>query len=109
MTPTPPIAGRIHVDRPHIFEDDKDTADRLAILLSVCGHHVKIARSGPEGLKFVLDARPEVIHLDPGLPSINGYEVASRLRATEGIQDALIVTISGYGRASGRDPDRGRH
>jgi two-component system CheB/CheR fusion protein len=73
------------------------------MLLSLRGHQVEIARSAPEGLKIALDVRLEIILRDLGRPSINGYEVASRLRATEGFEDVLILAIPGYGMASDRE------
>jgi len=86
-----------------IIEDEADTANSLAMLMRLRGHQVGVARSGPDGLKAALEARPEIILLDLGLPSLSGYEVASHLRATGEFEDVLIVAISGYGRRSDRD------
>src|SRR4051794_8440854 len=66
------------------------------------GHRVAVARSGLEGLIVALATRPEVILLDIGLPDLDGFEVASRLRATGEFDGVLIIAITGYGTESDR-------
>ena len=73
-----PVAPR----RILIIEDNADAADSLARLLGIYGHRVDVARSGYAGLAAAIATRPEVILLDLGMPGLDGYEVASRLRAT---------------------------
>jgi CheY-like chemotaxis protein len=85
-----------------IIEDEEDTAVSLARLMSLGGHDVTVARSGPEGVKLAIETRPEVILLDLGMPKMDGYQVASRLRATGDFDDVLIVALSGHGMASDR-------
>lgn len=80
-----------------LVEDCADNADILARLLKFRGHHVQVARSGPEGLESAAATRPEVILLDLALPLMNGCEVASRLRATGEFDDLLIIAITGHG------------
>src|SRR4051812_36711091 len=86
-----------------IVEDVADYADSMAMLLRLLGHQVAVARSGLEGLMVALATRPEVILLDIGMPDLDGFEVASRLRATGKFDGVLIVAITGYGRASDRE------
>ena len=59
------------------------------------GYVVDVAHDGPSGLKAAHDFRPDILLLDIGLPGIDGYELARRLRA-DGFASAFIVAISGY-------------
>src|SRR4051794_15820107 len=86
-----------------IVEDVADYADSMAMLLRLLGHQVAVARSGFEGLIVALATRPEVILLDIGMADLDGFEVASRLRATGEFGGVLIIAITGYGRASDRE------
>src|SRR3954468_8618333 len=97
---TSPVAPR----RILIVEDHADTADTLAAFLRYKGHRVDVARSGFEGLVVAIATRPEVILLDLGMPGMDGCEVASRLRATGGFDDVLLIAVTGYG----LDADRRR-
>lgn len=85
-----------------IIEDQADLADCMARLLSLKGHRVRVARSGTEGLEVALSMVPEVILLDIGLPGLDGYEVASRLRSCRQFDAVLIVAITAYGEDSDR-------
>src|SRR3954463_6469937 len=85
-----------------IVEDNDDTADALARLLRWRGHRVAVARSGPEGLELALATRPGAILLDLGLPGMDGYEVATRLRARDDFDDVLIIAVTAHGRESDR-------
>src|SRR4051812_11341226 len=85
-----------------IIEDRADVADCMAKLLSLKGHRVRVARSGTEGLELALSIVPEVILLDIGLPGLNGYEVASRLRSCREFDTVLIVAMTAYGEDSDR-------
>lgn len=79
-----------------LVEDNPDVADSLALLLELFGHSVEIAPDGLQGLAAAQKFQPDVIVLDIGIPGINGYELAERLRAENGFQDTLIVALSGY-------------
>ncbi len=79
-----------------VVEDNKDTAMLMAAQLELDGHRVQVAHTGTEGFHSALDMHPDVILLDIGLPGIDGYEVARRLRS-QGLEDTLIVAVSGYG------------
>ncbi|WP_165252221.1 hybrid sensor histidine kinase/response regulator [Paludisphaera soli] len=93
-------AGR-HGSRVLIVDDNKDLARGLARLLRLLGREVETAHDGPEGIAVARTYRPDVILLDIGLPSLNGYDVARTLRG-EGFDETLIIAISGYGQEEDR-------
>ena len=80
-----------------IVEDKQDTAESLARFLELVGHQVRIAFSGPEGLRQAQEWVPDWLLCDIGLPGLCGWEVARALRheaATAGIR---LIAITGYG------------
>jgi two-component system, sensor histidine kinase len=80
-----------------VVDDNEDAADSLAMLLSLEGHVVRAVYDGRSALATASAFDPDLILLDIGLPSMNGYEVANRLRG-EGVRAALIA-LTGYGQA----------
>jgi signal transduction histidine kinase/DNA-binding response OmpR family regulator len=86
-----------------LVDDHVDAAASLAKLLRLQGHHVSLAHDGPTALQAAAAFRPEIVLLDIGLPGMDGYEVARRLR-TERRNDVVIAALTGYG----RDEDRKR-
>lgn len=87
-----------------VVEDHLDAAETLRILLTHWGYHVRIARDGKMALEEVSAFHPDVILLDIGVPKINGYEVARKVRAMSGMEHLLLIATTGYG----RDEDRRR-
>jgi CheY-like chemotaxis protein len=85
-------------------DDNVDAAQSLALLLKLQGHETTVAYDGPTALQAVQEFQPEVILLDIGLPRMDGYEVAKRLREAAGSEHLRIVAITGYG----RDEDKNR-
>jgi PAS domain S-box-containing protein len=90
--------GSLHV---LVVEDSRDAADSLAMLLQLWGHQVRVARDGLSGLKAARSFRPQVVFLDIGLPGLDGYEVARRLRAEFG-DEVRLVAMTGYGQEEDR-------
>ena len=82
-----------------IVDDNQDAADSLAMLLAFEGHETEAVYSGSEALERVHDFRPDVALLDIGLPEIDGYELARRLRAIPEIAGLRLVALTGYGQA----------
>lgn len=80
-----------------VVDDNEDNASSLALFLTMLGHEVLTANEGHDALKIALEQRPDVVLLDIGLPGMDGYEVASRLRDEPSIRDVVIIAISGYG------------
>jgi len=87
-----------------VVDDEPDQARSLAVLLEDAGHRVRTAGFGEEALAIASEQRPDFILLDIGLPGMDGYELASRLRRLERTRDSVIVAITGYG----QDEDRRR-
>jgi signal transduction histidine kinase/ActR/RegA family two-component response regulator len=80
-----------------IVDDNVDGADMLATLLARDGNEIQVAHTGPDGLAAAAQLRPHVVLLDLGLPGLDGYEVARRLRAERSLARPLLVAVSGWG------------
>jgi signal transduction histidine kinase/DNA-binding response OmpR family regulator len=81
-----------------LVDDNVDAAESLAILLRLGGCEVRVVHDGPSALAAALLSPPEFVVLDIGLPGMDGYEVARRLRADPATRDAVLVAVTGYGR-----------
>jgi signal transduction histidine kinase len=82
-----------------VVDDNNDAADSLAQLLRVAGHEVQVCNDGPEALTTYVTFQPEIVLLDIGLPGMDGYEVARRLRSQTNNGKPLLVALTGYGQA----------
>ena len=82
-----------------LVEDNVDGAETLAELLDLWGHEVRVLHDGAMALEMVGDYQPQVILLDIGLPGMDGFTVAARLRELPGVR-SLLIGLTGYG-----DPD----
>ena len=91
-----------HPRRVLVVDDNHDAADTLAALLQLERHDVRVAYSGAEALKATLAAPPEVVFLDIGMPGMDGYETARRLRALPGMGQTRIVALTGWGQEKDR-------
>lgn len=80
-----------------VVEDSPDVRDTLAEYLESLGHTVELASSGPEGEQKLLSLLPDVALIDVGLPEMDGYEIARRVRAHPKGQQLLLVALTGYG------------
>jgi len=81
-----------------VVEDDRDTAELFGELVEVLGAVAAVAHDGAEALRLAATFRPDVVLLDIGLPGMDGYEVAMRLReASSAGARVRIVAVSGYG------------
>jgi PAS domain S-box-containing protein len=85
-----------HSLRVLVVEDNADAADTLGLLLRLHGHKVEIARTGPTALQMASASRPDVVLLDIGLPGMDGFQVAQRLREKPGFKDVVICAVTGY-------------
>jgi CheY-like chemotaxis protein/two-component sensor histidine kinase len=80
-----------------IVDDNVDAAESLALVLQLDRHVTRTAYSGREALELIPGFQPEVVLLDIGLPEMDGYEVAKRIRDGEGAAALRIVALTGYG------------
>jgi PAS domain S-box-containing protein len=78
-----------------IVDDNSDAADSLALLLRLNGHNTESVYVPEEALERTLEFRPQTVLLDIGLPRIDGYELARRIRARD--QDVRLIALTGYG------------
>lgn len=85
-----------------VVDDNADAAETTALLLTEAGHAVRIAHDGSQALALAMDFRPEIVSLDIRLPRMDGYEVARRLRQLVGLQQILLIAVTGYGRDENR-------
>jgi CheY-like chemotaxis protein len=85
-----------------VVDDNQDAAESLAMLMSLDGHQVEAVFTPERALQFVAEAPPEVMLLDIGLPGMNGYEVARRVREMPGGKAIRLIALTGYGQAEDR-------
>lgn len=83
-----------------IVDDNQDAADMLAVMMGTWGQMTRVAHDGHAALKAGTEFRPEIVLLDLGLPGLDGYETARRMRTTDWGRDAVIVAVTGWGRES---------
>jgi CheY-like chemotaxis protein len=92
------------VRRVLVVDDNEDALSMLVELLRTAGHQVRGASDGPAALEIAREFRPDVAVLDIGLPAMDGYELAARLRSQMNGAAPMLVALSGYG----QDADRAR-
>ncbi|HET7809643.1 MAG TPA: response regulator [Steroidobacteraceae bacterium] len=80
-----------------IADDNEDSAQSFAMLLSFSGHEVKVAHDGAEALDAVRNFRPDVAFLDIGMPVLTGYEVAQAVRAEPWGNEVTLIAVTGWG------------
>ena len=93
-TPTAVAPRRLKI---LVVDDNADSAESMAVLLEMEGHETRTAHDGLEALEILAEGDTEVALLDLGLPSLNGFEVARRLRATPAGRGVLLVATTGWG------------
>jgi len=100
-----PLPAQAEAGRRRIIvaDDNADYAESTAIILRMEGHEVHTAYDGMQTVELADSLRPEVVLLDIGLPKLNGYEAARRIRAMDGMENALLVAISGWGQRRDRE------
>jgi PAS domain S-box-containing protein len=89
-----------------VVDDNRDAADSLAMLLKIAGSEVEVARDGPAALEAARRWRPDVAFLDLGMPGMDGYEVARRLRADPSLAGTVLIAVSGWGQEGDRRRSR---
>jgi CheY-like chemotaxis protein len=85
-----------------VVDDNADAANALSELLTLRGHVVEVAHDGHEALRRARSFRPQAALLDIGMPGMDGYDLAGRLRADPLLADMLLVAITGWGQEEDR-------
>ncbi len=85
-----------------VVDDNVDSARGTSFILQRNGHEVRLAYDGPAAVAAAQEYRPEFVLLDIGLPGMDGYEVARRLRRDENLRGIKLIAVSGYGQESDR-------
>lgn len=99
----PPGTARAAPGALLLVEDNEDARRMLAAHLAASGYRVLEADNGIDGLALAHQARPAVAILDIGLPGLDGYQVAARLRADAATRPMRLIALTGYGQASDRE------
>jgi CheY-like chemotaxis protein len=92
-----------HIPRRIVVADDnEDSAESFAMLLSFSGHEVRVAHDGEAALDALREFRPDVAFLDIGMPGMTGYEVAEAVRAEPWGHEMKLVAVTGWGQPDDR-------
>ncbi len=94
--------GRAGGVRVLIVDDNVDAAESLSVLLEIGGHAARIANDGYRALLLAQEFRPQIVFLDIGMPGMNGYDVARRLRKLPGMAQVTLVAVTGWGAENDR-------
>ncbi len=89
-----------------IVDDNADQGQLMAMLLERLGHRALVAHGGAEAIEMALASRPDVVLVDLGMPGMDGFELARRIRATEALRGVRLVAHTGYGADSDRERTR---
>ena len=95
----PPAASGYHL---LVVDDNHDAADSLAMLLKLQGHEVRVSFSGMAALEMTKTYTPDVVFLDIGMPGMDGYEVARRMRQQPGLEKVVLAALTGWGQKEDR-------
>lgn len=100
----PPIDGTPQRFKILVVDDNHDSALSLAMMLSIMGHETRTAHDGETAVVSAEAFLPDVVLLDIGLPKLNGYEVAQRIRENVWGKSMFLIAVTGWG----QDEDRQR-
>jgi CheY-like chemotaxis protein/two-component sensor histidine kinase len=89
-----------------VVDDNKDSATSLASLLELLGNELRTAHDGAQAVAIAQEFRPELILMDVGMPRVNGYEAARRIREQPWGQGATIIALTGWGQQGDRAQSR---
>jgi CheY-like chemotaxis protein len=80
-----------------VVDDSRAAANTLKSLLELLGHQVHTAYDAASAVESARRTRPQLVISDIGMPEVDGYELARRLRQTPGLEDVVLVALTGYG------------
>lgn len=89
-----------------VVDDNRDAANSLGMLLKLIGVEVQIAFNGPDALEALATFQPTVVLLDIGMPGMDGYEVARRIRRKPECKDVTLIAMTGWGQEEDRNRSR---
>jgi CheY-like chemotaxis protein len=101
-SPAGPDQGSASPRRILIVDDNQDQAQSQGLLLGLMGHQVRLAHDGPSALETAGEFLPDMALIDIGLPGMNGYEVAQRLRGHPQLKRATLIAQTGWGQEEDR-------
>jgi PAS domain S-box-containing protein len=104
LDPQPGESGAVPPRRILVVDDNLDAADTLVMMLRLDGHEVQAVYRGQDALEKIGSFRPQIVLLDIGLPELNGYEIARRIRSLPDGKHVRLIALTGYG----QDEDRAR-
>jgi DNA-binding response OmpR family regulator len=85
-----------------VADDNRDSADSCQMLLAASGHDVRVAYSGEQAFDIAASFQPEFALLDIGMPGMNGYQLARRIRASAWAARTMLVAVTGWGHEDDR-------
>jgi CheY-like chemotaxis protein len=97
-----PSTGALPRHRILVADDNEDSAASLGSMLRLMGHDVEIVHDGLAAVEAVRSYQPDVVLLDIGMPKLNGYEAAGRIRGLPGGHDPVLVAVTGWGQEDDR-------
>jgi PAS domain S-box-containing protein len=95
--PEQPLSKMLSACRILVVDDNRPAADTLGMLLKLIGAEVHVVYDGPTALRVLENYQPTTVLLDLGMPGMNGYEVAHRIRHHPKLQDVTLIALSGWG------------
>jgi CheY-like chemotaxis protein len=95
-------ADHAHGKRLMVVDDNRDAANTLALLLQLKGNTVRVAHDGQSALEIAAGFRPDLIFLDIGMPKMDGYEVARRIRLSSDLKQIKLAALTGWGQEEDR-------
>ena len=101
-----PVASTGTKPRILVVDDSRDAADSLGTILQLMGGVVRVVYDGPSALDAAVDFQPDVVLLDIGMPVMDGYEVARRLRQLDGVTPVTLIALTGWGQDAARKLSR---
>src|SRR5262249_55472403 len=100
LPPSEEMAAEIRPSGKHrilVVDDNRDSAESLAMLLQLTGNETHTAYDGAEAVEVAAKHRPDVILLDIGLPKLNGYDACRRIREQPWAKNVLLIALTGWG------------
>lgn len=105
LKPTPSLPAATRPERPLVIalvEDNEELRELMHLLLTDWGHRVETASDGAAGVELILRLAPDVALIDVGLPILNGYDVAAKVRAQPAANRVRLLAVTGYGQEADR-------